>query len=117
METAFTSMTPPVLHSPESLPLWEAGDFDYLPAANYLSDSDVLPCMKLFLYSNGDNWGFFANGKELQKKHGKGSLRPYKTFIETEDMGSIPHGWRLCADDRTAIEKIPTMRSLVKALS
>jgi hypothetical protein len=70
--------------------------------------------MRLFLYSNGNNYGFFANGADLIKAHGRGRVRPYKSIIEDEE---IPKGWKKCEDDRTAIEKIPTMKNLIKQLS
>lgn len=73
--------------------------------------------MRLYLYSNGIKHGFFRDGKELQKAYGKGIVRPYKCLVEEEDATLIPKGWHVCQDDRTAIEKIPTMKSFIKALT
>lgn len=71
--------------------------------------------MRLYMYSDGINSGFFANAKELQKGKIKGPVRPGKRLIDEDD--AIPSGWRICSDDRSAIERIPTMRDLIRQLT
>lgn len=70
--------------------------------------------MKLYNYSDGLNSGFFRDGNALQEGRLKGPIRPGKHLIDEET--EIPTGWQRCPNDETAIEPIPTMKSLIRSL-
>ena len=73
--------------------------------------------MKKFLYSDCTNWGYFTSPAEFHKAHPKNGRLGKRLITDEDELAAIPPGWRQCVDDRTAIEPMPDMRSLIKSLT